>query len=91
MESSVNSIVIILLIVYAVVVTYLVYDQYKNRELYMKDKVDYINSKNIEMNARERNLIGRETCDRELIKIKTIHKSILDILNSYNTALPLAG
>lgn len=86
---SVSSVVIILLIVYGLIVTYLIYDQYRNQELYMKDKVDYINNKNIEMNTRERNLIGRETCDRELIKLKTIHKSIQDILNSYNSSMPL--
>jgi predicted component of type VI protein secretion system len=72
------------LIVYGLITTYLLYDQYRNQESYMKDKVDYINNKSQELNARERVLVGRETCDRELVRLKTIHKSALDVLNSYN-------
>jgi hypothetical protein len=85
MSSTIEIIVIILLVVYGLIVTYLLYDQYRNQELYLKDKVDYINNKSLELNARERILIGRETCDRELTRLKTIHKSALDVLNSYNT------
>jgi len=71
-----------MLIVYGLIVTYLIYDQYRNQELYMKDKVDYINSKTEELQSRERLLIGKETCDRDLIRLKTIHKNVLDILMS---------
>lgn len=88
MPTSIETVVIILLVVYGLVVTYLLYDQYRNQESYLKDKVDYINSKQLELSARERNLVGRETCDRELTRLKTIHKSALDVLNSYN---PLAS
>jgi hypothetical protein len=87
MPTTIETVVIILLIVYALVVTYLLYDQYRNQESYLKDKVDYINNKQIELSSRERNLVGRETCDKELIRLKTIHKSAFDVLNSYN---PLA-
>jgi hypothetical protein len=74
-----------MLSVYGVIITYLVYDYYPNQELYMKDKVDYINNKTMEVSARERVISGREACDKELMRIKTIHKSALDVLNSYNT------
>ena len=84
MAATIEIIVIVLLIVYGLIVTYLLYDQYRNQEAYLKDKVEYINSKSVELSARERNLIGRETCDRELTRLKTIHKSALDVLNSYN-------
>lgn len=84
MQTTIENIVIILLVVYALIVTYLLYDQYRNQELYLKDKVDYINNKQLELSARERILIGRETCDRELTRLKTIHKSALDVLSSYN-------
>jgi len=86
MPTTIETVAIIILVVYGLIVTYLLYDQYRNQELYMKDKVDYINSKTVELNTRERNLIGRETCDRELIRLKTIHKSALDVLNSYSMA-----
>lgn len=87
MPSTVESVVIILLVVYGLITTYLVYDYYRNQENYMKDKVDYINSKTSELLMRERNVSGREACDRELIKLKTIHKSIYDILSSYNNQI----
>jgi predicted component of type VI protein secretion system len=84
MPTTVESVALIMLVIYGLVVTYLLYDQYRNQEMYMKDKVDYINAKTLEMNARERVLVGKETCDRELTRLKTIHKSALDVLNSYN-------
>jgi hypothetical protein len=77
-------IIIVLLVLYGLFVSYLLFDQYRNHETYLKDKVEYINNKSNELNARERNLIGREMCDRELTRLKTIHKSALDVLNSYN-------
>jgi len=80
--TTIENIAIIMLIVYGLIVTYLIYDQYRNQELYMKDKVDYINSKTEELQSRERLLIGKETCDRDLIRLKTIHKNVLDILMS---------
>jgi hypothetical protein len=80
---SIEVIIIILLIVYGLVITYLLYDQYRNQDLYMKDKIDYINSKAQELALREKNVSAREVCDRELIKLRTIHKSALDVLNSY--------
>ena len=85
--TSVESVSIILLVVYGLIVTYLLFDYYRNQELYMKDKVDYINSKIMELTVRERSVTARETCDRDLTRLKTIHKSALDVLNSYNTPL----
>jgi len=90
MPTTVESVAIIMLVIYGLIVTYLLYDQYRNQEMYMKDKVDYINVKTQEMNVRERALIGKETCDRELTRLKTIHKSALDVLNSYNTLSSMA-
>lgn len=82
--SSIENIAIIMLVIYGLFVSYLLYDQYRNQELYMKDKVEFITNKTAELAARERVLVGRETCDRELTRLKTIHKSALDVLNSYN-------
>lgn len=82
---TIEHIALIMLIVYGLIVTYLLYDQYRNQDLYMKDKIDYINNKTIELSTRERTLIGKETCDRELTRLKTIQKSALDVLNSYNS------
>lgn len=81
---TLGTVIIILLIVYGLVVTWLLYDQYQNQDRYMKDKVDYINKKTVELDMRERSVAGREVCERELTRLKTIHKSALDVLNSYN-------
>ena len=51
----------------------------------MKDRIEYIERKAEEMTVRERNIMERERCDRELTRLKTIHKNVLDILMSYNT------
>ena len=81
---TIEILVIILLVAYGLVVTYLLYEQYRNHDTYLKEKVDYINNKSNELNLRERMVVGRETCDRELTRLKTIQKSALDVLNSYN-------
>jgi hypothetical protein len=83
MLSTIEIAVIILLVVYGLIVTYLLYDQYKNQDTYMKDKVDYIQNKSQELNARERILVGKEACDRELTRLKTILKSAQDVLSSF--------
>jgi len=89
MASNAEIAVIVLLIVYGLVVTYMLYDQYRNQEVYLKDKADYINTKTLELNARERTLAGREACDRELTRLKTIHRAALDVLNGYNPLSPM--
>ena len=82
---TVEIIIIIMLVVYGLIVSYMLYDYYRNNETYLKDKVDYVNNKTIELASRERLLTGRETCDRDLTRLKTIHKSALDVLSAYNT------
>lgn len=89
MPTTVETVAIIVLVIYGLFVTYLLYEQHRNQETYMRDKVDYINTKTQELNTRERALSGREMCDRELTRLKTIQKSALDVLNSYNSSMPI--
>ena len=84
---AVENTVIILLVVYALIVTYLLYDQYHNQDLYMQDRVDYINKKTQELENREKNVSRAEACERDLTKLRTIHRSALDVLNSYNSVV----
>lgn len=81
---TLENIVIIMLVIYGLIITYLLYDQYRYQDMYLKDKIDYINSKTSELESRERNVLSREKCDRELIRLRSIHKSALDVLSSYN-------
>lgn len=81
--NSVETTLIIVLILYGVLVTYMWYDYYKNMGMYMKDKAEFINNKVEELNKRERSISDKETCDKELMRLRTIHKSALDVLSSY--------
>jgi len=67
------------------VLSYLLYDQYTYQDRYMRDRVEYIERKTEDLAIRERSVMERERCDRELTRLKTIHKNVLDILSSYNT------
>ena len=87
--ATVESVIIIMLVTYGLIVTYLLYDQWKNQQMYLKDKVNFINNKTNELNIRERNLVAKEACERELIRLRTITKSALDILSSYNPTTPI--
>lgn len=89
MIETIKTSLITLLSIYSIVVTYLIWDQYCRRDQYLKDRVDFVNKKTEELNSRERVLINREICDRELTRLKTIHRSALDVLNSYNENRPL--
>ena len=84
MIETIKTCLIVLLTIYCIIITYFLYDQHKGRERYLKDRIDFINKKTDELNSRERVLTSREVCDRELTRLKTIHKSALDVLNSYN-------
>jgi hypothetical protein len=89
MPPTIELVAIIALIIYGLIVSYLLYDQYRNHETYLRDKVDYVNAKVQELTMRERSLVGRESCDRDLTRLKTIHRSALDVLNSYNSIIPM--
>lgn len=84
MIETIKTCIIILLLVYCFIITFILLENYRKRDQYLKDKVEFINKKTDELNSRERVLVGREVCDRELTRLKTIHKSALDVLNSYN-------
>jgi len=84
MIESVKTGIIVLLLLYTFIITYILYEERSNREQYLRDKVDYVVKKTDELNSRERSIIGKETCDRDLTRLKTIHRSALDVLNSYN-------
>lgn len=80
-----KSIIIIVLLMLVGVLSYLLYDQYTYQERYMRDRVEYVERKTEELAVRERSVMERERCDRELTRLKTIHKNVIDILTSYNS------
>ena len=80
-----KSIIIIVLLMLVGVLSYLLYDQYTYQERYMRDRVEYVERKTEELAVRERSVMERERCDRELTRLKTIHKNVIDIPTSYNS------
>jgi len=80
-----KGIIIIILLILVGLLSYLLYDQYTYQDRYMRDRVDYIDRMMEQLAIRERSVVERERCDRELTRLKTIHKSVLDILTSYNS------
>lgn len=80
----IKEIIIVLLLVYALIVSYLLYDEYQNREKYFKDRSEYIDKMTQYIASKERELLEREKCDRELKSLKKVHRDALDILLSYN-------
>lgn len=85
--NTIETTLMIILVLYGVLVTYMWYDYYKNMGSYMKEKSEFINNKIDELDKRDRSISDKEVCDKELMRIKTIHKSALDVLNSY-TQIP---
>jgi hypothetical protein len=80
-----KEIIILILLVAVGVLVYLLYDQYAFQDRYMKDRADYIERMTEQLAVRERNVMEKERCDRELTRIKTIHRNVLQILNSYDS------
>lgn len=78
---------VIVLTIYALFITYLYYAEVKNRDDYLKDKVEYINSKNLELNKREKEVLGKEQCMRNFTKVKTVNEAAVKILQSYQSDL----
>lgn len=79
-----KSLIILVLLILVGALSYLLYDQYSYQDRYMRDRVDYIDRMTEQLSIRERSVMEREKYDRELTRLKTIHKSVLDIMTSYN-------
>jgi hypothetical protein len=73
-------IIIMILIIYAVVISILYYIQLRNADNILKEKTESLKDKEEELKKRESLIVDKELCLRELTKIKTIHTSIQDIL-----------
>ena len=83
-QSSYYTILIVLLIVYAIIVTTLYLYQRWNIHEYYKEKEDMLTMKEKNLIDRESIVVDKEICFRELTKLKTIQSTALDVLKSYN-------
>jgi hypothetical protein len=76
-------ILLLIVLIYAVALSVLFYNEKMQKELFMKNKVEQLAMKESELTKRESLVVDKELCFRELTKIKTIHTTIQDIVNAY--------
>lgn len=83
------TIIIVVLFIYAVVMSVLYFLDLKERDKFQKEILDSIKIREDELKRRETLVVDKELCFRELTKLKTIQTSILDMLsqdsNKHNT------
>ena len=91
---TLKNILIVVLIIYGLFTTYLYNLEYKERDNYMKNKLNYIKIKTIELNNREKDVIEKEDilidqkkCMTEVTRLRKVIKNAQNSLNIMNTSL----
>jgi predicted PurR-regulated permease PerM len=84
MIESVKTFLLIIILIYAIVITVLYWTEYTNKQQYLQDKSNNLNDKEKELIRRENSIVDKEVCFRELTKLQTIQTSALTLLKSYN-------
>ena len=73
--------ILVILFIYAVVISVLYFLDLKERDKFQKETLDSIKTREEELKRRETMVVDKELCFRELTKLKTLQNSILDILS----------
>jgi hypothetical protein len=81
---SIKTCLLIIILIYTIVITVLYWTEYTNKQQYLHDKSRSLNNKDIELTRREKSIVDKEVCFRELTKLQTIQNSALTLLKSYN-------
>lgn len=74
--------IIVILLIGVIVVSLLYYIELKNKTKFQNEILENNKKKEEELFQREKNVIDKELCVRELTKAKTIQASIYNILQS---------
>jgi len=82
---NIKTVVLLVIIIYATVISVLYWTEHSSRDQYQKDKDIQLKNKEIELDKRESIIVDKEICFRELTKLKTVQTSALDILKAYHT------
>lgn len=85
MIESIKTFLLVIILIYAIVITVLYWTEYTNKQQYLQDKVNNLNDKDKELNRRENSIVDKEVCFRELTKLQTIQNSALTLLKSYES------
>ena len=86
MVESIKTFLLVIILIYAIIITVLYWTEYTNKQQYLKDKSNNLNDKETELTRRENSIIDKEVCFRELTKIQTIQNSALNLLKSYESS-----
>lgn len=84
MIESIKTFLLVIILIYAIVITVLYWTEYTNKQQYLQDKANNLNNKDLELNRREKSIVDKEVCFRELTKLQTIQNSALNLLKSYD-------
>ena len=84
MIDSIRDVIVLMLLMYALIISVLYFNDLKQRDDYMRVKDQSLRQKEEDLIKRESIIVDKEICFRELTKMKTIHSSVLDILKSYS-------
>ena len=82
MIESIKNFVIVILIIFGIIMSFLYWYEVNDRERYRKEKEDQLRAKESELNARELAVIDKETCMTELKKLKQTQSSIAQLLTN---------
>ena len=88
MLETIKTLLLIIILIYAVIMTVLYWKDYTDKENYQKAKDDSLNRRDDELKRRESIVVDKEICFRELTKLKTIVASASDILKMYSIPTP---
>lgn len=82
MIESIKTFLLVIILIYAIVITILFWQEYKQKTNYMKDKENSINYKTKELEKRESRVVDKEICFRELTRLQTIQNTAIEVLKS---------
>ena len=87
MIDQIKIFLIIILIIYSIFITLIFIYERRTRDSYLKYKVNYINSKQIELSKRENNVVDKEKCMSELGKVQNLNKAAAELLTGYKSVV----
>jgi hypothetical protein len=82
MLTQLYDILVIILVIYAAVISVLYWKEKQDKDNFMKEKEVKLNKKETELQEKELVVIDKETCTKELSRVKSLQESAVDILKT---------
>lgn len=84
--SSVKNILILLLFIFAVIMSLLYWHEIESKEKYYKIKDDMLKRKEISLTLREEKVLNKEVCMEELARLKSLNTNANDTLRGISSS-----